>query len=117
MAGTARRGAATSAHATGSAWSDRHRTVETTDKRRREDGRRTKTKRLTTQDDLFKMTRRIQRSDDDTMTDFETNKVFRKKTTDDVVDEISIIMFKKCITFNLISELIIVLLYFFLTMF
>ena len=58
------------------------------------------------------MTRRIQRSDDDTMTDFETNKVLRQKMTDNV-DEISIIMFNKCITFNLISELIIVLLYFF----
>ena len=90
--------------------------METTDKRRREDGRRTKTKRLTTQNDLFKMTRRIERSDDDTMTDFETNKVLRQKMTDNV-DEISIIMFNKCITFNLISELIIVLLYFFLTMF
>ena len=50
------------------------------------------------------------------MTDFETNKVLRQKMTDNV-DEISIIMFNKCITFNLISELIIVLLYFFLTMF
>ena len=46
------------------------------------------------------------------MTDFETNEMLRQKMTDNV-DEISIIMFNKCITFNLISELIIVLLYFF----